>query len=141
MRIAFALIASILGGCIVAAPPPAAPAPETHDHRTEAPPAQGGEAGPLSCSGNESIVLEDCFLEGDVALDAHGNCSVTLTNCSIHGSVTAIDVHGNASVVISNGEIVGPVAIDAHGNASITTQNTQVEGEVNRHGNASVNVY
>jgi hypothetical protein len=142
-----------LAACFVESQPPQQTTPQpsevrTRDHRESpgdepTPPPSGGggleSASPFECHGNESVVLENCLIEGgDKAIDAHGNCSVVLTNCEIRASGTAIDAHGNASVVIRGGSIDAPVAVDAHGNSSVVIESAAVAGAVDRHGNASV---
>jgi hypothetical protein len=148
MRTAIALFAIGLGGCIIAEPAPKTtttqPDVVATDHRGEEapPPATGGgeSSGPFECHGNESVNLSDCYVEGEVAVNAHGNCSVTLTNCTIRASRLAIDAHGNASVTIIGGSVDAPTAVDAHGNATVNIESSSLSGEINHHGNATVNM-
>jgi hypothetical protein len=102
------------------------------------PPASSGREDPIECHGDDLVVLQDCVIEGDVAIDAHGNCQVTLTHCDIRGGRVAIDAHGNASVTIQGGSVTAPKAIDAHGNATVIIEGAAVSGVVDQHGNASV---
>lgn len=147
-----ALLVLVLGGCFVATTPAPAPTPaaggsvDTRDHRSDpvaAAPGGAGSAptGPIECHGAEDVVLDGCVIDApDVAVDAHGNCNVVLTNCTIRAGRTAINAHGNADVEIRGGSVEAPVAVDAHGNANVVIDGAAVVGEIDRHGNADVDV-
>lgn len=138
----FAVLAAVLLACVATTtpPPPAAQVagpPAVTDDPPSPGPARAPEA-PVDCKANDLVVLSDCVIEGEVAIDAHGNCQVTLTNCDLRGSRVAIDAHGNAKVVISGGTISGPTAVDAHGNASVVIEGAAISGVIDQHGDAQV---
>jgi len=139
LSVLFVLVAA----CVVSNPPPAAPGPAPAPTPIAGPPAgapapTGEDLGPVACSGDEVVAFADCSISGEVAIDAHGNCQLTLTNCNVAGSVTGIDAHGNAQVTIIGGSVTGPTAVDAHGNAQVVLDGTALRGDLDRHGNASV---
>lgn len=140
-RIALVFVLA-LGACVVESRSPStvttgAPSTASPNQGTSQPVVQG----PIECSGQESVVLDGCWIEGEVAVQAHGNCSVILTDCTIRASATAVAAHGNASVQLRGGTLEAPVAVEAHGNAAVDVAGALVTGEVMQHGNAVVNVH
>ncbi len=145
MKRATCLWVAVLGACVATTPPPPpppspSPSPTVAERSTGSPPAAGPAARdePIACGGDEIVVIADCFIEGEVAVDAHGNCQVTLTNCELRGTRVAVDAHGNAQVVITGGSVSGAKAIDAHGNAQVVLEGTAITGVIDQHGAAQV---
>jgi len=139
-----ACLALVLAGCAATtvAPPPPQPrgaGPVSVDDAVDqAAPLPSEREPPIACGGDELIVLSDCVIDDEVAVEAHGNCQVTLTNCAIRGSRVAIDAHGNAQVVISGGSVSGAKAIDAHGNAQVVLEGAAITGVIDQHGDAQI---
>ncbi len=93
-----------------------------------------------TCAGNASMTFSGIeFAVGDgPAVDASGNCNITLDNCTIRAP-EGIHAAGNATVTITGGTLAGSRnAIDASGNAKVIVSGTQVTGPVHTSGNAKV---
>jgi len=95
----------------------------------------------FECTGNDQMVVKGktFTVAGGPAIDASGNCHLTVKDCTITGE--GIHAAGNAQVTLSGGAINAPApatAIDASGNAKVIAQGTVVSGTVNKSGNAKV---
>jgi hypothetical protein len=94
----------------------------------------------FSCAGNDNVALSGVtatFKSGD-AIDASGNCHVTLTGMNLTAP-TVISASGNAVVVVTGGAITGSsAAIDAEGNSKVTVVGAKVTCKVTKAGNGTV---
>lgn len=62
----------------------------------------------IKAGGNCTLVLEDMNITGDVAVDAGGNATVTITGGTLKGKKNSIVAGGNANVVVSGATVDGP---------------------------------
>jgi hypothetical protein len=88
---------------------------------------QGTVGTPLTCSGNQSLTLNNADIQTNgVALTVSGNCNVTINNSVLFGGTSAIVVHDQGHVIV-NTSIVGggpgaggfAVSADGHGHAEL----------------------
>jgi hypothetical protein len=102
----------------------------------------GGTGVPLVCSGNDAVTVtaKDLSAPGGTPIQAAGNCTLRLVNCTASGAV-AIDVAGNARVTIEGGTFTATrAAITLAGNGFVdATAGARFSGEpaVNVSGNAT----
>lgn len=102
-------------------------------------PAWTGD-GPFSCGGNDnvSIVGVTASLPGVTAIEAGGNCQVSLVNVNLTAGVP-ISASGNANVTVTGGSLTGTQSsISASGNAHVAVTGAAVSGAVSRSGFAKV---
>jgi DNA-directed RNA polymerase subunit RPC12/RpoP len=99
--------------------------------------AKQGSAGdtvPLLCSGNQTLTLQrkTLVLSSGVPIVATGNCTLRLVGCTVNGA-TALIVKNNASVTVEGGSLTGkgPAVIvsengkfEATGGALLTGEST-----------------
>jgi hypothetical protein len=99
----------------------------------------------FECGGIDNVTLEGkkVKMKSGVAIEAGGNCKLTLVDMKITAPNT-IKVGGNASVTIKGGKIkASETAIKVGGNGSVTIRGGTVEGEtlaVEAGGNGQVTV-
>lgn len=89
---------------------------------------------PLLCSGNQTLTLQrkSLVLSSGVPIVATGNCTLRLVGCTVNGA-TALIVKNNASVTVEGGSLTGkgPAVIvsengkfEATGGALLTGEST-----------------
>lgn len=125
--------------------PPAAGAP-TPPGVPPAVAAAPGAASPwdgtstFQCTGSQNVTItgQTVTLEGSRAINASGNCQLTLVSCTIRAQ-EVVSASGNAHVTIVGGRIEGTdAAMSLSGNALVTVQGAEVVGLVRRSGAARV---
>ncbi len=96
---------------------------------------------PLMCGGSQSITVENLTinLPGSSAIQAGGNCQVTLINTTLTAG-TAIDAGGDAVITIRGGSVTGTEnALSLGGNARVNIeQGAVVNGPISSGGSAVV---
>ena len=88
---------------------------------------QGTVGTPRSCSGNQSITLNNVDIQSTgVALTVSGNCNVTINNSVLFGSTAAIVIHDQGHVIVNTSVVGGgpgpggfAVSADGHGHAEL----------------------
>ncbi len=96
--------------------------------------------GPFSCGGVDNVTIDGvtASLPGATAIEAGGNCQLTLNNVSLTAGV-AVSSGGNATVTINGGSLNGSVnSIAAGGNSRVNVVGATVTGPVSRSGLAQV---
>jgi len=95
---------------------------------------------PLSCSGNDSVKVEDvtASIASGSAVKASANCTLELVNVNITAP-TGIEALANAKVTVKGGSVTSTsFAAKALGNAQITFSGTTVSGKTQALGAAKI---
>jgi hypothetical protein len=95
---------------------------------------------PLNCGGTTELKIENvqASLSAGPAVIAGGNCQLTLKGVSLRAPVV-LQVMGNARVTLEDCEIHGTTsAISASGNGQVTLQGSHIDGPINKSGAAQV---
>lgn len=120
---------------------PRSEAPRREAPRAEAPPAEATGAEPIRCAGKDDVELVDATIvnASGPAVEASGQCRVTLSGCTLQGSTFGVVASGNAQVTLEDCTVSGAEgAVRASGNAQVRTPGTDLDGAVDARGNASV---
>lgn len=97
-------------------------------------------SGPFTCGGIDNVTIEGvtASLPGATAIEAGGNCRLTLVNVNITAGVP-ISAGGNANVTVTGGSLAGTQSsIAAGGNSRVTVSGATVSGPVSRSGFARI---
>jgi len=95
---------------------------------------------PFTCGGVDNVTIEGvtASLPGATAIEAGGNCRLTLVNVNITAGVP-ISAGGNANVTVTGGSLTGTQnSVTAGGNSRVTVSGAAVSGAVSRSGFAQV---
>lgn len=94
-----------------------------------------------TCSGQTDKVLNSVEINvPGIAVEVHGNCTLTIKNSRIHGGKKAIRVHGNGTLNIRNTVVVASkVAVHTHGNGTTNAKNSTFRGKIRVSGNGDFN--
>jgi hypothetical protein len=94
--------------------------------------ANGSRTLPIVCSGNDYVTItgETLVLPSGVPILATGNCTVHLTGCTVEGT-TALTVKNNAAVVVEGGSLKGegPAVIVMDNGSVDATAGATITGE------------
>lgn len=69
----------------------------------------------IDAGGNCKLTLEDMDITGDVAIDVGGNAQVTIKGGHVKGRETSITVGGNGQVVVDGATVEGPTKKGGNG--------------------------
>ncbi len=87
---------------------------------------------PYECRGQTDKVQ---IHSAGVAIEVHGNCTLTIKNSRIHGGKRAIRVHGNGTLNIRNTKVFSTkVAVHTHGNGTTNAKNSKFHGKTKGNG-------
>jgi hypothetical protein len=88
---------------------------------------QGTVGSPITCAGNQQIVLNNSDIQTTgAALTVSGNCSVTVNNSVLWGGTAGIVIHDQGHVIVNGGVIGGGSAFLADGHGHGEYRNSSV---------------
>lgn len=95
----------------------------------------------FKASGNCTLKLKDVVVSGYGIIDARGNATVEVQDCTFTSSSLAVLAAGSAEVTLRDCVITAAeTAIDARGNAEVNLKNVTTMGRMIKADNAEINV-